>query len=51
MDKWLKENEAFLRLLFRLAVVFLLLWLVSLADRLADVPWYLSEILDVVRRK
>lgn len=50
MDKWLEDNEAFLRLMYRLAVLGLLLWLVSAVDH-ADPSWYLSEMLELLRRR
>lgn len=47
---WLEANEPYLRLAYRAAVLALLIWLARLIEH-ADPGWYLSEIMDLLRRK
>jgi hypothetical protein len=50
MRKWLEENEPYMRLAYRLVVVWLLLWLGQLIAR-ADMGWYLSAILRLLESR
>lgn len=50
MREWLKENEPFIRLVYRIAVILLLIGIGQLIAR-ADSGWYLSQILDLLRRR
>lgn len=50
MRKWLENNEPWIRLAYRIAVVALLVWVARLINQ-SDTGWQLSEIIDLLRRR